>query len=86
MSLPLDHATSTSSAFSFSSFSSSFSSSSSCRRDLYVISECVRRGVPVACVIGGGYDKDRAALARRHTIVHRAARDAWVWAGFHQRR
>ena len=50
-----------------------------------MISECVRRGVPVACVIGGGYDKDRAALARRHTIVHRAARDAWVWAGFHQR-
>ena len=55
------------------------------RRDLFVITECARRGVPVACVIGGGYDRDRAALAKRHTIVHRAARDAWLWAGYDRR-
>ena len=55
------------------------------RRDLFVISECARRGVPVACVIGGGYDRNRAALAKRHTIVHRAARDAWLSAGYDRR-
>lgn len=51
------------------------------RRDFFVITECIRRGIPVACVIGGGYDKDRAALAKRHTIVHHAARDAWHSSG-----
>jgi acetoin utilization deacetylase AcuC-like enzyme len=47
-------------------------------RDHYVFAQCQRRGIPVASVIGGGYDKDRLALARRHAIVHRAA--AAVWA------
>ncbi|WP_245584229.1 hypothetical protein [Saccharospirillum impatiens] len=33
-----------------------------------------QRGIPVATVIGGGYDDDRQALARRHaTIVEVAA-------------
>lgn len=31
------------------------------RRDRYVLEECVRRGVPVATVIGGGYSKDMDA-------------------------
>lgn len=48
------------------------------KRDSFVIDECVRRGIPIACVIGGGYDRDRTALARRHALVHRAA--ARVWA------
>lgn len=48
------------------------------QRDLYVIDECCRRRIPVACVIGGGYDRDPLALARRHGLVHRAA--ARVWA------
>lgn len=43
------------------------------QRDFYVISSCVSRGIPVATVIGGGYDKDVNRLALRHTIVHRAA-------------
>ena len=42
-------------------------------RDALVIAECRRRGVPVACVIGGGYDRDHLVLARRHSILHRVA-------------
>jgi acetoin utilization deacetylase AcuC-like enzyme len=42
-------------------------------RDRYVIRECMTRGIPVACVIGGGYDKDIDRLARRHCLLHRAA-------------
>eukprot|EP00614_Pseudopedinella_elastica_P007380 CAMPEP_0172587662 /NCGR_PEP_ID=MMETSP1068-20121228/6668_1 /TAXON_ID=35684 /ORGANISM="Pseudopedinella elastica, Strain CCMP716" /LENGTH=304 /DNA_ID=CAMNT_0013382743 /DNA_START=729 /DNA_END=1643 /DNA_ORIENTATION=- len=51
------------------------------RRDKYVFEECARRGVPCAAVIGGGYDKDRRALAKRHSIVHRAAADLWTSKG-----
>ena len=47
------------------------------RRDTYVMETCVRAGVPIGCVIGGGYDKSPLALARRHALVHRAA--ALVW-------
>ncbi|WP_448213331.1 histone deacetylase family protein [Colwellia sp. MEBiC06753] len=43
------------------------------QRDVNVISICVQRGVPVATVIGGGYDKDHARLAKRHAIVVEAA-------------
>lgn len=42
-------------------------------RDRFVIESCRASGVPVACVIGGGYDRDLEALVRRHTIVHRVA-------------
>jgi acetoin utilization deacetylase AcuC-like enzyme len=38
-------------------------------RDYRVLSELKRRAIPVATVIGGGYDDDRMALARRHGIV-----------------
>tara|TARA_Y100001934_G_scaffold281183_1_gene390065 strand:+ start:1154 stop:1459 length:306 start_codon:yes stop_codon:yes gene_type:complete len=38
-------------------------------RDRGVIERCRRRGIAVATVIGGGYDDDRNALARRHAIV-----------------
>ena len=47
------------------------------RRDRYVIETCIRAGVPVACVIGGGYDRDARALARRHALLHRAAARVW---------
>lgn len=40
-------------------------------RDLYVLRECQRREVPVAGVIGGGYDHDLDALAHRHCMLHR---------------
>lgn len=43
------------------------------QRDELVISRCLANGFPVACVIGGGYDRDVRRLALRHTIVHRVA-------------
>jgi acetoin utilization deacetylase AcuC-like enzyme len=43
------------------------------RRDQYVLATCLAAGTPVACVIGGGYSHDIDALARRHSLVHRAA-------------
>lgn len=46
-------------------------------RDHAVIEACRSMGVPVACVIGGGYDKDHRRLAERHATVHRAAYAVW---------
>lgn len=43
------------------------------QRDRLVISTCLQRDLPVACVIGGGYDRDVPRLARRHSILHREA-------------
>lgn len=43
------------------------------RRELLVLSACVSRGIPVACVIGGGYSEPINQLAYRHSLVHRAA-------------
>ena len=42
-------------------------------RDRSVIETCRDRGLPVACVIGGGYSDDIDALAARHAILHRTA-------------
>lgn len=42
-------------------------------RDDLVIRSCLRRGLPVACVLGGGYGSDIAALGRRHAITHATA-------------
>lgn len=39
------------------------------RRDAMVIKTIRDRGIPLATVIGGGYDKDQTALAQRHAIV-----------------
>lgn len=47
------------------------------RRDRWVLDKCASDGIPVAAVIGGGYDKDVDALARRHAIVHEEC--AYVW-------
>ena len=47
------------------------------RRDRFVLDHCVSLGIPVAAVVGGGYDKDVDALARRHAIVHEEC--AYVW-------
>jgi len=46
-------------------------------RDSAVIEHCLGRDIPVVGVIGGGYDKDRARLARRHAQLHISAADAW---------
>jgi acetoin utilization deacetylase AcuC-like enzyme len=42
-------------------------------RDSTVLRTCRAHGVPAACVIGGGYDRDHTALAKRHATLHRAA-------------
>jgi len=46
-------------------------------RDSAVIDHCLGRDIPVVGVIGGGYDKDRALLARRHAQLHFSANEAW---------
>lgn len=46
-------------------------------RDSAVIEHCLGRDIPVVGVIGGGYDKDRAQLARRHAQLHFSAAEAW---------
>lgn len=46
-------------------------------RDRYVIDTCVAARIPIACVIGGGYDRNRKTLARRHALIHRAAAHVW---------
>ena len=38
-------------------------------RDAFVLETAMQNAIPVATVIGGGYDKDEQALARRHAIV-----------------
>ena len=46
-------------------------------RDSAVIEHCLGRDIPVVGVIGGGYDKDRVLLARRHAQLHFSAAEAW---------
>lgn len=47
------------------------------RRDRLVLDYCVTNQIPVASVVGGGYDRDVDALARRHALVLEEA--AYVW-------
>ncbi|CAE7864905.1 unnamed protein product, partial [Symbiodinium sp. KB8] len=47
------------------------------KREDLVINACLSKRIPIACVIGGGYDRDPRHLAHRHAAVHRAAHDAW---------
>jgi len=42
------------------------------KRDHFVIEQCILHEIPVACVVGGGYDEANA-LAVRHTILHHTA-------------
>ena len=42
-------------------------------RDRYVLESCRGNGLPVAAVIGGGYDRDLQRLVQRHALLHRAA-------------
>jgi hypothetical protein len=41
----------------------------------------VGRDIPVVGVIGGGYDTDRTALAKRHGILHHSAAKVWQARG-----
>lgn len=42
-------------------------------RDRLVFATCADFGVPVACAIGGGYQKDHQHIVERHLLLHRAA-------------
>lgn len=46
-------------------------------RDNAVLRHCLEREIPVVGLIGGGYDRNRAALARRHGILHHSAARLW---------
>jgi acetoin utilization deacetylase AcuC-like enzyme len=46
-------------------------------RDRMVIEHCLGRDIPVCAVIGGGYSKDRNALAQRHALLHQSATQIW---------
>lgn len=45
------------------------------QRDEIVLTTCLQRHIPIATVIGGGYDKDHHRLAVRHAIIVQAAFD-----------
>ncbi len=47
------------------------------RREMQVLTTCLAQGYPVACVIGGGYADDMAALVYRHSLLHRAASEVY---------
>ena len=46
-------------------------------RDIYVLKSCRERQIPVATVIGGGYDRDHDLLAKRHAIVFKSASEVF---------
>lgn len=50
-------------------------------RDTAVLRHCLERDIPVVGLIGGGYDRDRAALAKRHGILHHCAARLWRESG-----
>lgn len=54
-------------------------------RDRMVLGELLKRNIPVATVIGGGYDDDRQALARRHALVVEEANKLWLESLSHSR-
>ena len=46
-------------------------------RDRLVLERCRHLNLPVATVIGGGYDNDRPALAQRHAIAVEVAHELY---------
>ncbi|KAL9182249.1 hypothetical protein ACHAXT_012901 [Thalassiosira profunda] len=47
------------------------------RRDMHVLGKCVEKGIPVAAVVGGGYDNDPKVVGQRHALVHRVCAKLW---------
>ena len=47
------------------------------RRERFVLESCRARGLPLACVMGGGYAPDLTRLAYLHTILHRVASEVF---------
>ena len=46
-------------------------------RDYHVIRTCVDAKIPIAVVVGGGYDNDVKELGKRHALVHRICAKIW---------
>eukprot|EP01083_Nonionella_stella_P003453 9914_1 len=46
-------------------------------RDNLVFETCINHDIPIACVIGGGYDVDDTILAQRHGFMHWNALTTW---------
>eukprot|EP00916_Digyalum_oweni_P004124 GHVL01007311.1.p1 GENE.GHVL01007311.1~~GHVL01007311.1.p1 ORF type:complete len:264 (+),score=82.41 GHVL01007311.1:253-1044(+) len=46
-------------------------------RDYYIIKNCISNNIPIACLIGGGYQDNIQELIRRHCIIYEAAYDAF---------
>ena len=51
-----------------------------CERERLVINNIKAKGIPLATVIGGGYDRDQIALAQRHALVVEQAHEAFMSA------
>ena len=47
------------------------------QRERLVLETCLSKSIPVATVIGGGYDDDRHALSRRHAIAVEVANELY---------
>ncbi|XP_075265613.1 uncharacterized protein SYNPCC7002_A1628-like [Convolutriloba macropyga] len=47
-------------------------------REMLVLHLCLGEGIPVAGLVGGGYDQDLDVLADRHLHLHKAALDLWT--------
>ncbi len=47
-------------------------------RESLVLETALSQGIPIATVIGGGYDHDQSALATRHAIVVEEAHRCWL--------
>jgi acetoin utilization deacetylase AcuC-like enzyme len=47
------------------------------QRDAWILDYCVQMEIPIAAVIGGGYDNNVHALARRHAILHQECSKVW---------
>ncbi|MCB2010000.1 MAG: histone deacetylase, partial [Geminicoccaceae bacterium] len=45
------------------------------RRETLVLEAVLKRMLPLACVVGGGYGADIEEVVARHAILHEAARD-----------
>jgi acetoin utilization deacetylase AcuC-like enzyme len=48
-------------------------------RERCVLSACRARGLPLACVVGGGYAENLDVLARRHALLHEAINALPAW-------
>ena len=46
-------------------------------RDKMVFDTCLNNDIPIACVVGGGYDKNDYILAERHGFLHWNALEMW---------